>query len=98
VVLFPPDELDAGQWYTKPDDTWLAVSDWRTRGRLADQYSTRFTDARLTILVAEEYLADKPALTRSPQLAISGVAPTPAGLPALARAAYSHGGLERVPS
>jgi hypothetical protein len=96
VVMFRPDELDAYQWYTTPLDTWLVVSDWQTPGRLAGGYSARFTDARLTILLEEEFVTDKPALTRSPQIVISGSAPPPAGLPGRIRAAYMGGGIARV--
>ena len=98
VVLFRPDEMDIQQWYATRADTWLAVSDWQSPGRLAEGYSSRFVDARMTILMEEEFVADKPALTRSPQLVISGSAPAPAGLPRLVRAAYSVGDIERVQS
>jgi hypothetical protein len=104
VVLFRPDEGDAGQWYTSPDDTWMAVSDWepgieRRRGsQLRQGYSGRFSDVRLTILIEEEFAPDDPALTRSPQLVLSGAAPSAAGWPARVRAAYSAGTIERVPS
>lgn len=98
VVLFRPDETDAFHWYSTPTDTWLAVSDWERPARLANGYSERFADARMTILVEEEFVCDEPALTRSPQLVISGSAPAPAGLPGRIRAAYTGGGIERVQS
>jgi hypothetical protein len=97
VVLFRPDEMDVARWYATPTDTWLAVADWERPGRLAEGYSRRFLDARMTILLEEEFVADKPALTRSPQLVVSGSAP-PAGLPGRIRAAYAGGAIERVQS
>ena len=98
VVLFAPDELDVSGWYTQKTDTWLAVSDWAAPNRLAAGASTRFSDARMTILIEEEFRPDTPALTRSPTLVISGGAPPTHNLPALARAAYAAGRLERQES
>jgi hypothetical protein len=98
VVLFHPDEADLPGWYTRPIDTWLAVSDWTSTGLLSSGYSGRFSDARLTILIEDEFVADKPALTRSPQLAVSGKAPASATLPADARTAYARGDICRVES
>lgn len=98
VILFRPDEMDLQRWYATPSDTWLAVSDWQSSGRLAEGYSSRFFDARMTILIEDEFVPDKPALTRSAQLIVSGSAPVPAGLPGQVRAAYAGGGIERVPS
>ena len=90
--------MDAYKWYATRADTWLAVSDWQSPGRLADGYSSHFVDARMTILIEEEFVPDKPALTRSPQLVISGSAPALAGLPGRVRAAYAVAGIERVQS
>lgn len=98
VVLFRPDEADLPGWYTRPTDTWLAVSDWTSTGSLTSGYSGRFSDARLTILIEDEFVADDPALTRSPQLAVSGKAPASASLPTDARTAYARGGVCRVES
>lgn len=98
VVLFRPDEADLPGWYTHPCDTWLAVSDWTSAGSLATGYSARFSDAYLAIVIEDEFVADDPALTRSPQLAVSGKAPACASLPADARAAYATGTVVRVQS
>jgi hypothetical protein len=77
VVMFNPDERDASGWYTQPTDTWLAVSDWEALGHLSQlKFSSRFRDARLTIVGEEEFILDEPAFTRSPLLTISGAAPT----------------------
>ena len=84
VVLCKPDEVDKHGWYTKPTDIWLGVSDWLRPGVLAGgskktakNYSQRFHDVRLTIVPEEEFTADDPALTRSPQFALSKAAPRP---------------------
>jgi hypothetical protein len=89
VVLCKPDETDSHRWYTKPTDIWLGVSDWLSPGVLAGgakdtakNYSQRFHDVRLTIVPEEEFTADDPALTRSPQFALSKAAPTtPSSIP-----------------
>jgi hypothetical protein len=96
VVLFRPDESDISGWYTRPGDTWMAVSDWGGATTLMSGYSTRFLDARLAILIEEEFVVDDPALTRSAQIRISGAAPTPPNLPAVARHAYAIGDVVRV--
>ncbi|MDA0182905.1 hypothetical protein OJ997_21515 [Solirubrobacter phytolaccae] len=98
VVLFTPDEVDALGWYTNRTDTWLAVSDWTPTGTLALGFSNRFQDARLTLLVEEDFVVDAPALTRSPYLRISGAAPAVTALADRARHAYATGAIERVPS
>jgi len=96
VVLFHPDEADRFGWYTAATDTWLAVSDWKGPRELMEKdYSLHFQQARLTIVAEEEFIADDPALTRSPQFALSGLAPiTPTNL----RRAYSLGQFVRVES
>ena len=99
VVLFHPDERDRPGWYTRPDDTWMAVSDWNGGDTLMTGYSDCVPRTRLTILIEEEFTADKSTLTRLPQFAISGAAPAiPPNLPAAARAAYAANTIERVPS
>ena len=101
VVLFHPDEFDSFRWYTLPGDTWLAVSDWTPDGYLADGYSSRFVDPRLTILIEEDFKVDDPALTRTRLLRISGSGPSASvrtHLPSLVRTAYRCLDLERVTS
>jgi hypothetical protein len=99
VVLFHPDELDAHGWYTNPADTWLAVSDWDpTSTALMTGFSQRFTDARLALLVEEDFTPDPPGLTRAPQISLSRAAPVAAGLEATVRRAYATGIVARVPS
>lgn len=99
VVMFRPDERDWAGWYTSPDDTWLVVSDWTKRRMLsARKYSSRFIDARLTILIEDEFKLDRTAMTRLPLLALSGKAPVSAGLPDRLRAVYAARDIERVVS
>ena len=95
-VLFHPDEQDNRNWYTSSSDTWLAVSDW-AGAQLKAGYSDRFFDARLTIVVEDEFVADVPALTRSPQFALSGGAPQ---LPssALVKQAFANRAIIRIES
>jgi hypothetical protein len=96
VVMFYPDEKDSQGWYTDATHTWLAVSDWDTLGHLSrDDYSVRFKDVQLTIVAEEEFTPDTPALTRSPQFALSGTSPV---APANVRQAYSSHGIIRVQS
>jgi hypothetical protein len=101
AVLFHPDEFDSLGWYTRSDDTWLAVSDWTSDGYLSEGDSYVFIDPRLTILIEEDFKVDNPALTRLPLLRISGGGPSAsvrAGLPSLVRDAYRRSDLERVAS
>lgn len=101
VVLFHPDEFDSFGWYTRADDTWLAVSDWTSAGYLAEGYSDVFIDPRLTILIEEDFRLDDPALTRLPLLRISSGGPSAsvrARLPSLIRTAYRRFDFERVAS
>lgn len=83
VVMCRPDEVDSHHWYTQDTDTWLAVSDWLGPGELkggdadtANNYSDRFQDVQVVIVPEEEFVADNPALTRSPQFALRNYEPT----------------------
>jgi hypothetical protein len=97
VVMFRPDEKDRPGWYTRHDDTWLVVSDWTSRRMLSGaRFSSRFTDASLALMVEEEFRADRPAMTRSPLIAMRGTAPLSGGLPELVRDAYAHDWVVRV--
>jgi hypothetical protein len=102
AVLCSPDETDIHGWYTNPLDIWLGVSDWESPGVLAGgsedtakNYSGRFHDVRLTIVPEEEFTPDNPALTRSPQFALSNAAPN---TPANVRQAYWQNTFVRVES
>ena len=95
VALFRPDEKDLPGWYTNSMHTWLAISDWQMPGKLAEGYSARFHDARLTIVAEEEFTPNDPALTRLPQLALSGTGPI---APTNVRQAYSNHQIVRVES
>ncbi|MFM9499832.1 hypothetical protein ACKI1Q_40405 [Streptomyces galilaeus] len=98
VVLFHPDEKDAGGWYTNRGHTWMAVSDWESPGKLSSEdYSPRFVDVSLTILVEEEFMPDTPALTRTPQFRLSNRPPTPLS-PVVVRNAYQTQTFVRVQS
>jgi hypothetical protein len=100
VVMCRPDEVDSQHWYTQGSDTWLAVSDWLAPGELkggdtentGNNYSDRFRDVRVAIVPEEEFVADNPALTRSPQFALRNYEPTapppPSQIAQDARAAY----------
>lgn len=58
-VIFHPDELDRGRFYTQPDDIWLAVAEFTPSGRIVERgKSHRFTDPRLVVLVEEEFVTD----------------------------------------
>jgi hypothetical protein len=86
VVMCRPDEVDSQHWYTQGDDTWLAVSDWLAPGELkggdtentGNNYSDRFHDVYLVIVPEEEFVADNPALTRSPRFALRNYEPSTA--------------------
>jgi hypothetical protein len=102
VVICSPDETDIHGWYTTPRDIWLGVSDWLSPGVLAGgskdtakNYSKQFHDVRLTIIPEEEFTPDNPALTRTPQFALSKAAPQ---TPANVRHAYWNNSFVRVQS
>ncbi|MFD5836196.1 hypothetical protein ACFWHV_21890 [Streptomyces collinus] len=99
VVLFHPDEKDAGGWYTYPRHTWMAVSDWQSRHVLSRaDYSTRFQDVWLTIVIEEEFTPDTPALTRTPHFMLGPRPPAPLLAPADVRTAYRNRTFVRVES
>jgi hypothetical protein len=98
VVLFHPDESDRHNWYTKPTDTWLAVSEWTPTYRLRTGPSSRFLDPRLTVLIEEEFAVDKPALTRSPHLTLSSFVPAHWITRHMVGHAYRAGAVLRVPT
>ncbi|KQP63739.1 hypothetical protein [Nocardioides sp. Leaf285] len=98
VVLFRPDEYDTPGWYTDPQHTWLAVSDWTPFGTLAEKWSQRFVDARLAAVAEEDFRADPGVLTRSPNLTLSAASPHHGGLATAVKMAYSNGTVLRIPS
>jgi hypothetical protein len=62
-VVFPPDE--SNQFYTRRShDRWLAVSEWSTTGELASGYCSKFQNARLSVVLAEEFEVEKGGLGR----------------------------------
>jgi hypothetical protein len=95
VVLFPPDEGDFGALYTKPTDTWMAVSDW-SRGKLRTGFSRRFTTARAVVILEEAFVEDRQGLVRLPALKIGGAGFTPSLAAHVVRDAYAAGGFVRV--
>ncbi len=55
LVVFPPDEFHA-RYTNRLTDRWLAISEWRAPGKLASGVdATRPTNARLTVILAEEF-------------------------------------------
>jgi hypothetical protein len=52
-VLFHPDQRN--RWYTAHTDVWMAVSDWTADELVHDGGSRHFHDARMTVLVEEEF-------------------------------------------
>ena len=64
VVVFPPDEFN--NYYTdRKIDRWLAISEWSAPGRLANGgVATRALDARLTVILAEEFEPTRSGIRR----------------------------------
>lgn len=98
VVMFRPDEYDSPGWYTQPGHTWLAVSDWTATGALADEWSQKFLEAQLVAVAEEDFRADKGALTRSPNFALSGASPDDPSLATSLKMAYSSNTVVRIKS
>lgn len=98
VVLFGPDEVDSAGAYTRSTDTWMAVSDWDDDRKLKEGYSGRFLDARVALLVEEEFRTTDPGLSREALLRISGTPPPAAVVASQARAAYAAAEIVRVES
>lgn len=71
-ILFHPDESDAQKAYTKDTDVWMTVGEFTAAGTLLEKAdSALFHDARLVVLLEEEFETDDPALTRSPLLQLT---------------------------
>lgn len=83
-VLFNPDQ--SNPHYTKPDDTWMAVSDFMSDGQLKIGYSDRFKNVRLTVVIAEEFASLDPNVAMTLDALIGPL--TPPVDPVVARAHF----------
>lgn len=73
VVVFRPDEFH-GHYTNRTADRWLSISEWKSPGRLASGVaSTRTLNARLTVVLAEEFELTKSGIRRQ---ALIGPTPT----------------------
>jgi hypothetical protein len=70
-VLFHPDEQDSAGTYTAGTDVWMAVGEFDAKGELMIGTSRLFHDARLTVILEEEFDIDSPPLTRSAVLKLT---------------------------
>lgn len=62
-VLFRPDQYN--RVYTDATkDVWMNVTDWDSRGSIEQEWSIRFTDPRICVLVEEEFIDDHHGLVR----------------------------------
>jgi hypothetical protein len=81
VVVFKPDELNPR--YTRRNrDRWLAITEWSPSGRLVTSgNSTRALNAKLSIILAEEFEPTKSGIGRrafiGPTPFLSSMEPTP---------------------
>jgi len=99
-VLFRPDQSNRNYTSTR-DDVWMAVSDWRRmpsgERTLADGFSERFIDPRLTVVLEEEFEDQMGGIHRAGLLELGG--PRPAGnLAEEIWHAYNMGRIVRIPS
>ncbi len=61
-VLFHPDQ-EAEQHTDISNHVWMAVTDWSSSGRIDPDFSTRFSQARFSVLIDEDFqLQDKGGL------------------------------------
>lgn len=73
VVVFPPDEFH-NRYTERTRDRWLSISEWTAPGSLASGVtSTRVQDARLTVILAEEFEPTRLGIRRR---ALIGPTPT----------------------
>lgn len=60
-VLFNPDQ--EAELHTDPaQDVWMAVTDWTPAKTIASDMSTRFADARFTVLLDEDFALEEAGL------------------------------------
>jgi hypothetical protein len=95
-VVFPPDEVNPH--YTRHSThRWLAVSDWASSGRLLKgKLSTRFTDPRLVVVVAEDFEKVHGGLGRRTLIGPQAVPFNPPVTPAALVAAHGTGQIVTV--
>jgi hypothetical protein len=69
-VIFRPDQLNSV--YTDPrNDVWMNVTDWLPSGLIANEWSDRFTDPRVCVIIEEEFEDDRSGLARKPLLELT---------------------------
>src|SRR5262249_1263209 len=96
-VLFRPDQSNPRYTNTR-SDVWMAVTDWTRRRQIASGYSGRFLDARLTVVVEEEF-EDKKGGTYRAEILKLGSGWSAGNLSAtLANAYYQSADPVRIPS
>jgi hypothetical protein len=98
-VLFRPDQSNPR--YTRlGSDIWMAVTEWRTRSgdrRIATGQCSRFQDAKLTVVVEEEFEDRMGGIHREGLLKLN--TPRPPGDPVtLIRLAWEQDEIYRVPA
>ncbi len=82
VVVFRPDEFH-DRYTVRAHDRWMAISEWKSPGKLASGVaSTRIIAPRLTIVLAEEFELTKSGIRRKaligPTPSLASALPTPA--------------------
>lgn len=90
-VLFHPDQRN--RWYTDPTDVWMAVSDWGAGTLLRTGASGRFVNARMTVLVEEEFEPVGHDLRRRTLIGPRSPRTPNASATGLIRRAYAAGGV-----
>lgn len=105
-VLFRPDQSNPRYTKTK-SDVWMAVTDWRYRpagivpgsgGKfIASGFSDRFIDARLTVVIEEEFEDEMGGIHRAGLLNLTGT-PLSADLAEQIFHSYQAGAILRIPS
>jgi hypothetical protein len=95
-VLFHPDQFNSA--YTSAGDVWMNVTDWTPAGEIDTQFSARFTNPRMTVLIEEEFEPDTHDIARHALIGPLGPLPAMPGLQQAVAAAYAGGKLYRVPA
>jgi hypothetical protein len=84
AVVFQPDEMNH-RYTDRRRDRWLAVTEWSPSGRLITKGpSSRATSPRLSVILAEEFVATKSGIGRhtriGPTPGLAATEPTPSDL------------------
>jgi hypothetical protein len=95
-VLFRPDQSNP-RYTNSASDVWMAVTDWTATGGIATGFSNRFTAARLTVVLEEEFEDKMGGIHRAGLLNLTSTRPA-GDLSARFAVAFRAGQIVRISS